>query len=142
MESKCPPCATRARSLRIAQCRAGWHLETEPVFEPDEPTDHQVELATLRADLEAALVEARAEGLGEAPILASIQRVEEALTRSGVRGKPTPSDKPRRIRSTKRRQDVPDLPTRKVEGRTIGRTFTAPDGKVFRPSIFLTVTCS
>jgi hypothetical protein len=29
----------------------------------------------------------------------------------------------------------------KVEARTIGRTFTAPNGKVFRPSIFLTVTC-
>ena len=36
---------------------------------------------------------------------------------------------------------MPDLPLRKVEARTIGRTFTAPDGKVFRPSIFLTVTC-
>ncbi|HET8984072.1 MAG TPA: replication initiator, partial [Pedococcus sp.] len=79
LESKCPPCAQRARSLRIAQCRTGWHLETEPVFEPDDPTHHQIELATLRADLEAALVRARAEGLDEAPILASIQRVEEAL---------------------------------------------------------------
>jgi len=36
---------------------------------------------------------------------------------------------------------VPDLPTRTVQARTIGRTFTAPNGKVFRPSIFLTVTC-
>ena len=32
----------RARSQRIAQWRACWHLENEPVFEPDEPTDHQV----------------------------------------------------------------------------------------------------
>lgn len=77
LESKCPPCAARARSLRIAQCRAGWHMDQEPVFEPDEPTDHQLELATLRADLEAALVQARADGLNEAPILASIERVED-----------------------------------------------------------------
>lgn len=141
LESKCPPCAARARSLRIAQCRAGWHMDQEPVFKPDDPTDHQLELATLRADLEAALVQARTDGLDEAPIRASIERVEHELTRSGVRGKPTPSEKQRRVRSTKRRQDVPDLPRRKVEARTIGRTFSAPNGKVFRPSIFLTVTC-
>ena len=91
LESKCPLCAARARSLRIAQCREGWHMDQEPVFEPDEPTDQQVELATLRADLEAALVQARRDGLDEAPILASIERVEDELTRSGVRGKPTPS---------------------------------------------------
>lgn len=141
LESKCPPCAARGRSLRIAQFRAGWHMDHEPVFEPDDPTDHQLELTTLRADLEAALVQARTDGLDEEPIRASIERVEDELTRSGVRGKPTPSEKPRRVRSTKRRQDVPDLPLRKVEARTIGRTFSAPNGKVFRPSIFLTVTC-
>ena len=141
LESKCPPCAARGRSLRIAQFRTGWHMDHEPVFEPDDPTDHQLELATLRADLEAALVQARTDGLDEAPIRASIKRVEDELTRSGVRGKPTPSQKPRRVRSTKRRQDVPDLPLRKVEARTIGRTFSVPNGKAFRPSIFLTVTC-
>ena len=141
LESKCPPCAKRARSLRIAQCKAGWHLEAEPLFEPDDPTEEQQKLAALRAELEAALVRARAEGLDESPILSSIERVEERLAQSGVRGKPAPSDRPRRVRSTKRRQDVPDLPTRTVEARTIGRTFTAANGRVFRPSIFLTVTC-
>jgi hypothetical protein len=30
----CPSCAERARTLRAAQCREGWHLETEPVIEP------------------------------------------------------------------------------------------------------------
>ena len=34
-------------------------------------------------------MQARAEGLDEAPILASIERVEDELTRSGVRRKPT-----------------------------------------------------
>ena len=37
----CPACAERARALRAAQCREGWHLETEPVLEPDEPTEDQ-----------------------------------------------------------------------------------------------------
>ena len=26
----CPSCAERARTLRAAQCREGWHLETNP----------------------------------------------------------------------------------------------------------------
>ena len=35
LASICPPCAERARSLRAAQCREGWHLENEP--DPDRP---------------------------------------------------------------------------------------------------------
>jgi hypothetical protein len=58
----------------------------------------------------------------------------------GVHPKPSPPPPPRRVRSTRRRQDTPDLPRRKVVARTIGRTFTSPEGKVFRPSMFVTVT--
>ena len=47
----------------------------------------------------------------------------------------------RRHRSTRRRQDAPDLPRRKVAARTVGKTYTAPDGKTFRPSMFVTLTC-
>ena len=48
---------------------------------------------------------------------------------------------PRRKRSTRRRQDAPDLPRRKMTARTIGRTF-AGNGRhdVYRPSTFLTLT--
>jgi hypothetical protein len=46
----------------------------------------------------------------------------------------------RRVRSTRRRQDAPDLPRHKVEARTIGRTYTSTEGKVFRPSTFVTLT--
>ena len=28
-----------------------------------------------------------------------------------------------------------------MDPRTVGRTYTAPDGKTFRPSLFLTLTC-
>jgi Replication initiator protein, pSAM2 len=44
------------------------------------------------------------------------------------------------VRSTRRRQDAPDLPRVPVEDRTIGRVFTAPDGKTYRPSMFVTLT--
>jgi hypothetical protein len=49
-------------------------------------------------------------------------------------------DGSRRVRSTRRREDVPDLPRVPAEDRTIGRVFTAPDGKTYRPSMFVTLT--
>ena len=58
-----------------------------------------------------------------------------------MRGKVLPARPARRHRSTRRRQDAPDLPRRKVTSRTVGKTYTAPDGKTFRPSMFLTLTC-
>ncbi len=60
-----------------------------------------------------------------------------------MRGKPDPGKKgaSRRHRSTRRRQDAPDLPRRKISPRTTGKVYTAPDGKTYRPSMFLTLTC-
>lgn len=29
-ESVCPPCATKARRVRMQQCREGWHLTEDP----------------------------------------------------------------------------------------------------------------
>src|SRR5215831_15479613 len=46
----------------------------------------------------------------------------------------------RRVRSTRRRQDAPDLPRLPMHDRTIGRVYAAPDGKTYRPSMFLTLT--
>ena len=58
-----------------------------------------------------------------------------------MRGKAAPDRPARRHRSTRRRQDAPDLPRRKISPRTVGKTYTAPDGKTFRPSLFVTLTC-
>ena len=33
------------------------------------------------------------------------------------------------------------MPRRPVSNRTVGKTYTAPDGKTFRPSLFVTLTC-
>lgn len=49
-------------------------------------------------------------------------------------------DSHRQTRSTRRRTDAPDLPTRPRDPRTIGRVFTAPDGSIYRPSMFVTLT--
>lgn len=46
----------------------------------------------------------------------------------------------RRVRSTRRRQDVPDLPRRQIENRSVGHAYETPQGRVYQPSTFLTVT--
>ena len=55
---------------------------------------------------------------------------------------PEPNDDEgsRRVRSTSRRQDVPDLPRVQMDAATVGKTFTAPDGATYRPSMFVTLT--
>ncbi|WP_342775716.1 replication initiator [Nonomuraea deserti] len=53
LDSKCPPCAKRNRQLRMAQCREGWHLDTEPTITPDQPNEEQRWLVEFRADMQA-----------------------------------------------------------------------------------------
>jgi hypothetical protein len=100
-EDRCPACAERARRLRVHQCREGWHLDTEPEWQPADDGGQGDELGDDQADAEP--------------------------------------DCSRRVRSTRRRQDAPDLPCVPVEDRTIGRVFTAPDGKTYRLSMFVTL---
>src|SRR5262245_65679582 len=84
-QDRCPPCADRAKRLRIQQCREGWHLDTEPEHDPPAEDDEDEVADSDCAD--------------------------------------------RRVRSTRRRQDAPDLPRMPMEDRTIGRVFMTPDGK-------------
>ena len=71
-----------------------------------------------------------------------IGEVDAELARSGIRGNPDPgASKKARHRSTRRRQDAPALPRRTISPRTTGMVYTAPGGKMFRPSMFLTLTC-
>jgi hypothetical protein len=137
----CPSCAERAKTLRGAQCREGWHLEDEPDLTPDPATDDQQWWVVLRSEAQQSRDQADADGQDLADLDALIAELDEQITRSGVRGKVLPDRPARRHRSTRRRQDAPDLPRRPVSTRTVGKTFTAPDGKVFRPSMFVTLTC-
>lgn len=97
-EDRCPPCAERARKLRMQQCREGWHLDTEPEHEPPADPDED----------------------------------------DGQADDDETGD--RRVRSTRRRQDAPELPRVPMEDRTVGRVFEGPDGRTYRPSMFLTLT--
>jgi hypothetical protein len=137
----CPGCAERAKTLRAAQCREGWHLEDEPDLTPDPATDDQQWWVILRSEAQKDRDQADADGQDTADFDALIAELDEQITRSGVRGKVLPDRPARRHRSTRRRQDAPDLPRRKIAPRTVGKTYTAPDGKTFRPSMFITLTC-
>jgi hypothetical protein len=140
LEAVCPPCAKRNRQLRMAQCREGWHLETEPAISPDEPTEYQRHLVELRADLQAWRDAAEAAGESTDDIDGAIADLDAEINAVGMRGSVLGRSAPKRTRSTRRRQDAPDLPRRKKANTTLGRTFTAPDGKVYRPSMFITLT--
>ncbi|MFB9181352.1 replication initiator [Dactylosporangium sucinum] len=145
-EDKCQPCAQRARRLRKTQIREGWHRADEPAPAPRSATEEHRALISLRAHLEyyrdQAVRESKWDQVGE--VDDAIREVEEAIAAEGLRGTVAPShDKPaepKRQRSTKRRQDAPALPRQKVQPRTVGRVYTAPDGTEYRPSMWLTVT--
>ena len=140
LASVCPACAERAKNLRAAQCREGWHLDHEPDLEPDPATDDQEWWIENRADIQARRDQAAATGEDTEDLDQLLAELDEEINRAGMRGKVSPQ-RPRRHRSTKRRQDAPPLPRRKVDPHTVGKTYTAPDGKTFRPSLFLTLTC-
>ncbi|MGH4025406.1 MAG: replication initiator, partial [Pseudonocardiaceae bacterium] len=139
-EDQCRPCADKARRLRMVQCREGWHLEDEPIVERARPSEEHQDLMATRADLFAAYAECKADGDAETceQIADSVAELDAELRALGMRGRLTPLDSPPKPvkRSTRRRQDAPNLPRRPVEKRTLGRVFAGR----YRPSTFLTLT--
>jgi len=53
LASVCPACAQRAKTLRAAQCREDWHLEAEPVIDPDPATEDQKWWVEKRAEAQS-----------------------------------------------------------------------------------------
>lgn len=114
-ESRCPACAAKARRLRMHQCREGWHRVDDPLSVED-GTDANSAAVDDDADVVDGLVDEHG-------------------------GAPEPDAADRRTRSTRRRQDVPDLPCVPVEDRTVGQAFVDPKtGRTHRPSMFVTLT--
>ena len=90
----CPACAERARTLRAAQCREGWHLEDEPDLSPDPATDDQ-RWWCPRAEAQQSRDQAADHDQDTADFDALIAELDEEITSSGVRGKAAP-DRPAR----------------------------------------------
>ena len=95
----------------------------------------------LRADTQRHRDQATTSGEDTAGDDAAIGDLDEQITRPRMRGNVLPAKPVRRHRSTRRPQDTPDLPRRKITPRTIGKTYEARDGKTFRPSMLITLTC-
>ncbi len=95
---------------------------------------------TARADLFAAYAQCQANGdeISCEEIADSVAELDTELRAAGVRGRLTPLDAPPKPvkRSTRRRQDAPNLPRRPIERRTVGQVFAGR----YRPSTFLTLT--
>ncbi len=93
-----------------------------------------------RADLFAAYHDCKQAGDEQTceQIAESVAELDAAIRAAGVRGRLAPLDAPHRPkrRSTRRRQDAPNLPRRPVERRTVGQVFAGR----YRPSTFLTLT--
>ncbi|MEU6745973.1 replication initiator [Spirillospora sp. NPDC046719] len=146
LASVCPSCAERKRKLRAVQCRQGWHLAEEPVITRAGPDEEQRAWMELRSQAQAARDRAAEDGTadGEGPEFwgAVVRDLDIEIERTGVRGslKTGAGARGRRTRSTRRRQDAPNLPRRPVDSRTVGKVFRGKDGKTFRPSLFLTLT--
>jgi hypothetical protein len=144
LAADCKPCAEKLRRLRVQQIREGWHRDAEPQPVVEEPGEDVLALVRLRAHFEFdyAAATSAAEWDQLADLQEGIDEVDDALATSRIRGTLTPprEHKPRRHRSTRRRQDVPDLPRRPVQPRTVGRTYQGRDGRSHRPSMLLTLT--
>ena len=127
LASICPPCAERAKLLRAAQCREGWHLEDEPDLAPAAPDEMQEFWLILRAEAQLRRDTAEAAGQDTADYDELIGELDTEITRAGIRGKVTTNyssdgrQRSRRSRSTRRRQDAAPLPARKIAPRTTGR---------------------
>jgi hypothetical protein len=109
--------------------------------DPRPATEDQQYWVTLRSEAQQLHDQAETAGQDTADFDELIRELDEEIAKSGVRGNVARNRPARRHRSTRRRQDTPDLPRRKVAPRTLGKTYTAPDGTTFRPSLFITLTC-
>ena len=136
----CQACAQRAKTVRAAQCREGWHLEDEPIIEPDPTTEDQKWWIEKRAETQATRDEAASDGEDTEDLDGLNAELDEEITDAGIRGNVLPARPIRRHRTTRRRQDAAPLPRREVAVRTVGKVYETPDGKRFRPSMFRTKT--
>src|SRR6266487_4504291 len=125
LASVCPGCAERARTLRAAQCREGWHLDHEPVITPDDPDDEQLVWIEHRAKAQQRRDQADAAGRNTSDLDELTSDLDEQITRSGMRGNVSPKRAERRHRSTRTPRNIlpsarstPGLSARPTPART------------------------
>ena len=135
------PPALKGQALANGAVPRRLALESDPVFEPDPTDKDQRTLGEQRSDLVAAIESANNDGRHKEveELRGATLGADQEIAAKGIR-ETFRAEAKRRVRSTRRRSDVVDLPKRKIAKTTVGRAFTSPDGQVFRPSLFVTVT--
>jgi uncharacterized small protein (DUF1192 family) len=130
LASVCPSCAERARILRAAQCREGWHLDQESAIDPNPPTEEQRELITDRAEAQETRDLLASAGLDVGELDDRIGELDEEIAVSGMRAQPF-----RRGRGGIGRPDVgrTRLPCRGAQS-TQGRSARPTPRRTARPS--------
>ena len=91
LASVCPSCAERARALRAAQCREGWHLEHEPVTDPDPATEEQRWWIQTRADAQALRDQSASDGQDTGDLDELVTELDDEITAAGMRGNVLPA---------------------------------------------------
>ena len=134
----CPSCAERARALRAAQCREGWHLEHEPVTDPDPATEEQRWWIQTRADAQALRDQAASDGQDTSDLDELVTDLDDEITargcaatcsRPGPRGgtaPPSAARTPRTCRAARSRAGRWARPTPPRTARRSGRRCSSP----------------
>ena len=137
----CPACANGPGPCEPCNAGKAGTSRTNPTSTPTRPPTTSNGGSSLRSEAQQSRDQAAHDDQDTADFDALIAELDEEISRPGCAGRLLPDQPARRHRSTRRRQDAPDLPRRKVNPRTLGKSYTAPDGKTFRPSMFVTLTC-
>jgi hypothetical protein len=111
----------------MQQCREGWHRDDEADLLDDQQDPAELDGEHHCTDLD-----------GDDADAVEVDDPDEDQDSDGAPD--DTADTLRRVRSTRRRQDMADLPRVPMDAHTLGRVFRAKEGKTYRPSMFLTFT--
>ena len=135
-----PRCAGRAPSgpdPAAATMRRGLAPGPEPVIDPDPATEDERAAVSAGQRRKTTGTPGRRRPRHERP-----GRADRRARRADHRGRAPRPGTPRTATPPPLHQTPPQdavpLPSRTVRPRTVGKTYTTPDGKTFRPSLFVT----
>ena len=116
-----PPAPNEPRSCERRSAGKAGTSRTNPSTSPTRPTTGRP--GSWRTEAQQLHEHAAGQDTGDLDEL--ITELDAELARAGIRGNPDPGKKggTRRHRSTRRRQDAPDLPRRKISPRTTGNVY-------------------
>ena len=137
-------CASWLALLRAAQCRKGLHLEDATRHHLDLAMEDQKWWVEKRAEAESSSRTRPQDTGADHHLMKLITELDEEITNAGMRGKAAPDGLVRRHRSTLMPPRTPSAPCplqgQPAHGRK-NKLHRAGRQDLFRPSLFVTLTC-